>query len=181
MNSQIKIRTVEKQDSKQIISLIKKLSVQTPYMLREFDEVNADALEQEQRLEGMMSNPNLLYMVAVEENTIIGILIASSRELARIKHVGDLIVGVDKKYWGTGVGSKLMTELLKWAKLAQLKKLSLEVVEENIRAIKLYEKYGFKIEGNKIADHFIGNDTYLNTLVMGKILDSNIIKSVKII
>ncbi|MBF4693751.1 GNAT family N-acetyltransferase [Fusibacter ferrireducens] len=176
MSSQITIRKVEKKDSKHIISLMKKLSVQTQYMLREFDEINENALEQEKRFESMMGDPKLLYLVAADKAAVVGLLIASSSKLARISHVGDLIVGVDKNYWGTGVGSKLMTELLKWAESTELKRLSLEVVEENIRAIKLYEKYGFKIEGKKIADHFIGNNTYLNTLVMGKILDHKIVK-----
>ena len=177
MNSEITIRKVEKKDSKHIISLMKKLSVQTQYMLREFDEINENAIEQEKRFESMLGDPKLLYLVAADEEAVVGLLIASSSKLTRISHVGDLIVGVDKAYWGTGIGSKLMTELLKWAESTELKRLSLEVVEENTRAIKLYEKYGFKVEGKKIADHFIGNDIYLNTLIMGKILDNSIIKS----
>ncbi|GAU80111.1 GNAT family acetyltransferase YhhY [Fusibacter sp. 3D3] len=172
---QINIRKVEKTDSNQIINLMKKLSVQTKYMLRELDEVNDDILEQEKRIEGMLSDPRTLYLVAVADTTVIGMIISSSSALSRIKHISDIIIGVDRAYWSIGVGSKLMEALIKWAEDIGLKRLTLEVVEDNIKAIKLYEKYDFKIEGTKIADHFIGNDTYLNTIVMGKILDANIL------
>lgn len=171
MDQKVIIRTVEKTDSGQIINLMKCLANQTKYMLREPYEVNENIVEQENRIEAMINDPNVMYLIAEEDDVIVGILIASSKNLERIKHVGDFIVGLHNEYWGRGIASKLMDELVKWATKTCLKRLTCEVVEENESAIRLYEKYGFQVEGKKIADHYIGNDVYLNTLVMGKLLN----------
>lgn len=50
------------------------------------------------------------------------------------------------------------------------------IVEVNYKAIQRYKKFGFKKEGKKIADHFIGGDTYLNTIIMGTLLDESLLK-----
>jgi len=52
----------------------------------------------------------------------------------------------DKKHWGKGIGSKVMELLIEYAKDKNLQSIWLTVLEKNLRAIKLYEKYGFLFE-----------------------------------
>lgn len=59
---------------------------------------------------------------------------------------------------GTGLAKKASIELLNYAfDILKLKKVYLNVLEDNIRARKLYEKIGFKQEGTFYQHKFINN------------------------
>lgn len=49
----------------------------------------------------------------------------------------------EKDYWGKGVGSTVLSLVIEEARKKNLKSIWLKVLKMNIRAIKLYEKYGF--------------------------------------
>ena len=60
-------------------------------------------------------------------------------------------------------------EALEWfekAKEKGIKKINLDVFENNERAIKLYEKFGFKLEGC-IEDGIFDGENYINLLIYG--------------
>ena len=59
-----------------------------------------------------------------------------------------IVIG-EKKYWGKGYGTKAIKLLIKRAKKLNISKIYLEVRPTNIRAIKSYEKCGFKKVGIK--------------------------------
>ena len=48
---------------------------------------------------------------------------------------------------GKGIGTFLMSELISRAKNNGVSRMTLEVKDGNTNAIKLYEKFGFKVEG----------------------------------
>jgi RimJ/RimL family protein N-acetyltransferase len=51
-----------------------------------------------------------------------------------------------------------------------IEKISLTVVQTNIRAIQLYKRYGFLEEGLLIKDRIHRDGNYYNTVVMGRVL-----------
>jgi RimJ/RimL family protein N-acetyltransferase len=55
----------------------------------------------------------------------------------------------ERKYWGQGFGSIILTEAIKYAKVIKLKSLYLKVSDSNIRAINLYISHGFKFKDKK--------------------------------
>lgn len=86
-----------------------------------------------------------LYLIAAENDEVIGCASLDTSPRERLKHRGSLGVSVQKKAWGKHVGSRLMEELLKFAKdTAGLEIIMLEVRSDNERAINLYKKFGFK-------------------------------------
>ncbi|MEM3871147.1 MAG: GNAT family N-acetyltransferase [Nitrososphaeria archaeon] len=56
----------------------------------------------------------------------------------------ELGIVITDLFQGQGLGSKLMNELLKMAQKVGVKEIFLSVLLNNLRAIRLYEKYGFK-------------------------------------
>ena len=54
-----------------------------------------------------------------------------------------IIIG-NRRYWGKGYGTKAIKLLISYAHKLKISKIFLEVRPENIRAIKAYEKCGFK-------------------------------------
>lgn len=62
----------------------------------------------------------------------------------RMSHRAELGISIRKDYWGKGVGTKLMEKLIAFAKNGGFEILSLDVRSDNDRAIRLYEKFGFR-------------------------------------
>lgn len=58
-------------------------------------------------------------------------------------------LAVDKKYQRRGIGYAMMTNMIEEAEKEKLTALTLEVEEDNEKAIALYLKVGFEIEGRR--------------------------------
>ncbi|MBX4383891.1 GNAT family N-acetyltransferase, partial [Mycobacterium tuberculosis] len=81
-------------------------------------------------------------------------------------------VAVKKQYWGQSIGKSLIQEMLQWADQKGIRKVTLQVLETNRKAIALYERLGFIVEGELKDDKKIG-DIYYSTILMGRRNESN--------
>ena len=88
------------------------------------------------------SETDVLYLVK-HNGAIIGNGSINSLS-GRMSHRAELGISVRKDWWGKGVGTKLMDALIVFAREAGFEILSLDVRSDNERAIRLYEKFGFK-------------------------------------
>ena len=61
-----------------------------------------------------------------------------------MSHRGVFGISLKKAWWGCGAASALMEVILAFAKENGFEQLNLEVRSSNARAIRLYEKYGFR-------------------------------------
>jgi RimJ/RimL family protein N-acetyltransferase len=98
---------------------------------------------------------NIMFLVRTnEDGRIIGF---ANLDYISWQH-GDSFMGIgigDKSCWGMGYGKEAMNILLRYTFTElNLHRLSLTVFEYNRRAIRLYEKCGFKIEGINRDYHF---------------------------
>ena len=68
---------------------------------------------------------------------------------------------VARNYWGYGIGNKLLESSLQWADMSGVEKVTLTVLETNDKAIELYRRMGFEIEGvlKRTADMRTGSTT----------------------
>lgn len=161
------IRQATINDSENFIKMLYQLDSETQYMMFEVGERKADINSIINRL-GKDSS-KLLTLVIDDNNTIGGFLSAERGSYNRIKHSAYIVIGMLSKYRGKGLGTKLFEHLDHWAKLNNITRLELTVVEENSVAIKLYEKMGFKKEGLK-ENSMIIDTKYVNEYYMAKIL-----------
>ena len=73
----------------------------------------------------------------------------------------------EKALWGRGFGTEAMRALVAWGfQELNLHRVQLRVYEDNARAIRSYEKLGFKLEGRLRQDRF-HQGRYFDTLMMG--------------
>ena len=99
------------------------------------------------------------YVVAEAGGRIVGYAgLASAGELADVQ-----TIAVARDHWGTGLGATLLTELLRAASAFECAEVMLECRIDNIRAQKLYERFGFEAIGFRRGYYQPGN---VDALVM---------------
>ena len=70
---------------------------------------------------------------------------------------------------GRGGGRELMDAAMAWLRASEMHKVELEVWPDNARAIGLYERYGFEVEGMR-RDHYRRRDGSLRSSLMMALL-----------
>ena len=67
-----------------------------------------------------------------------------------------------------GIASRMLQEVIAWAPSAKLKRLELSVQTTNVRAIALYKRLGFVIEGTRRCSLFV-EEEYRDDYLMSHI------------
>lgn len=99
------------------------------------------------------------YVVAEAGGRIVGYA-----GLAAAGGLGDVqTIAVAREQWGTGLGARLLTDLLHHATAFECEEVLLEVRVDNTRAQKLYERFGFEPIGFRRGYYQPGN---VDALVM---------------
>lgn len=107
-------------------------------LIDEFDDFwTYDILKDE------LNNPNSEYFVAKLDNNIVGF--AGIWKSIDDVHITDIVVKKSTRRFG--IGSSLLQKLIQTAISENFKSITLEVNENNLPAINLYSKYGFKKVG----------------------------------
>ncbi|MFR8178056.1 MAG: GNAT family N-acetyltransferase [Christensenellales bacterium] len=90
------------------------------------------------------SADNVQYLAKMDgEGEIIGTA-SLNRKPRRMSHRGEFGISLKKAWWGCGAASALTEAVLAFARENGFEQLNLEVRSSNARAIRLYEKYGFR-------------------------------------
>ncbi|MEZ4750878.1 MAG: GNAT family N-acetyltransferase, partial [Bdellovibrionota bacterium] len=96
-------------------------------------------------------------------------LIATGSLMHRRRLGVHLILGVLAAHTGKGLGQQLMESMFVWAKSRGLHRLELTVMAHNDRAVALYKKCGFEVEGKKRDSLRVG-DQFVDEFYMAKLL-----------
>ena len=97
-----------------------------------------------------------LPLVVNDQNNIVGFaFLKIKRRLPNGYFSAELGIVVDEAHRGKGLGSKLMENSLKLARQENVREIFLTVLTDNVKAIRLYEKYGFK-KAEKTIDKWRG-------------------------
>ncbi|MEN3008175.1 GNAT family N-acetyltransferase [Pseudothermotoga sp.] len=163
------IRWVRLSDAPQLVVFKKTVTSESPFLITYPDEVE-DVFEARRFISIYLTDDRRIFLVAEQGGQIVGMITLAGSAKRKVLHKAELGISVRKSHWGKGIGSALMSEALKIAKQKGFKKIQLEVMENNERAIKLYQKFGFEIEGRK-KKAVCMDGKYLDLLVMGKWLE----------
>ena len=92
----------------------------------------------------------------------------------RRSHARMLGIVVHSRFQGRGVGKALMTALLDLAdKWLPVTRIELTVFVDNERAIKLYRRFGFEVEGTH-KSYALRDGRYVDTLALARIRAKNL-------
>ena len=114
-------------------------------------------------------DPDAVELVAEVDGRAVGHLGILTNRAPRRKHVASFGIGVHPDFQGRGVGKALLAELVHLAdNWLNLTRLELSVAADNLRAIKLYERFGFVTEGEARFDIFTAG-RYTHSLRMARL------------
>ena len=129
-----------------------------------------------ERVEGWTSDidyDEVLAIVAVvadrNKNRIIGSASLKFNPQEALKHKAELGLTVHDAYQNMGIGTALLNHLIDVARMKKLTKIWLQVSADNDRAIYLYKKAGFTIEGKLCKESCI-NGKYRDDYRMALLL-----------
>jgi RimJ/RimL family protein N-acetyltransferase len=161
------IREAEGGDASAVLEYIDLISRETDFLTFGPGDFRLTQEEESGYLEKCRSAENCLYLLALLEGTIVGSLTFQAGARPRVRHAGELSISVLKEYWGIGVASSLIDSLLEWSKVGNvIKKIDLRVRADNYRAIALYERKGFAVEGI-LKKEIVLDGVYYDNLWMG--------------
>lgn len=159
----LKIRRAEADDCDAIYEMFTAPSVysgtlQLPYPSREYWRRR------------LSENTDTVYnLVAILEGRIIGLAHLATFPRPRRKHAGTIGISVHEEWQGKGVGKELMRAIVNLAdNWLNLTRLELEVYADNEPAIRLYERFGFEVEG-RLRQHALRDGQFIDSIVMGRI------------
>lgn len=109
-----------------------------------------------------------LFLVAAVEDKPVGYARCEGSSLKRLAHKVEFGVCVLKACWGHQIGQKLLEQAIAWADAKGIKKITLNVLETNEKAIGLYRKAGFEVEGILRQDKKLSDGKFYDTIVMGR-------------
>lgn len=158
----VEVRPLEMDDKERVVEHYSSLSPDVlKWALPPYDRA---------RVERFFSSPDqLIGVVGVADGRVVGHL-HIFRFVSRMSHVGELIIYLNQRYLNVGLGAAMMKVGLDLAKAKGLRRVQLSVIDGNKGAIRLYEKFGFKNEGER-KDAYLGEDgTYHAAVDMGIIL-----------
>lgn len=92
--------------------------------------------------------------------TLVGLVVAYCNDQEkRIAYITS--VSVLREWTGKGIAVNLMKQCIEHAETSGMRQISLEVANDNMPAIKLYEKSGFIV--GKVSDAFVTMNLYLKS------------------
>jgi RimJ/RimL family protein N-acetyltransferase len=164
----IRVRDAVEADAAALVALRRRLYEQTSYMLWEPAEFTATEADEVERIRRMGAARNCMLMVAEEGGALVGLISATGADRNRIRHCSILALGVDREHWSKGVATRMVEAAIAWAPGAGVTRLELSVHTSNLRALQVYLRCGFAIEGRRRAAYLVDGE-YADDYVMARV------------
>ncbi len=163
------IRPITEADAQSYLELARAIDAETRIMMVEPGERQTTVEQQVERIRSIRAGDNKLMLVAEHEGQLVGYLGAMGGDFRRNHHSIHIFLGILERFTGQGLGRRLLEETENWARRQGLHRLELTVMRHNTRALALYQKMGFEIEGTK-RDSLLVDGVYVDEICMAKLL-----------
>lgn len=163
------LRLAEDGDAEMLLDYLQTTSAETPYMIREPEEVRTSLEEEVEFIRKNRENPRALMVLAFVDGVFAGSCsFGPASERNRMQHRCGVGISLYREFWGMGVGTALMGEILAGAKAAGFEQAELDVVSANAPAVGLYKKLGFEVTGTIPRAFKYRDGSYADFLFMVK-------------
>ena len=137
------IERAQPEDAAALLAYLKIVGGETENLSFGAEGVPLDLETEQSYLRAQYGSPDNAQYLAKVDGEIIGTA-SLNRKPRRMSHRGVFGISLKKAWWGCGAASALTEAILAFARENNFEQLNLEVRSSNTRAIRLYEKYGFR-------------------------------------
>jgi RimJ/RimL family protein N-acetyltransferase len=168
------IRPATRDDAAALIALLREnLAEPGNLLLLEPHEFTFTLEQEREYIAAFQASPNSTLLVADVAGELVASLSCRGGSRVATRHCGTIGIMVAAAWRDRGIGRAMIEEVIAWAKdTGLLTRLDLSVLDGNDRAVHLYRKLGFQIEGRQRAAVY-KHGRYIDNLLMGLPLDEN--------
>lgn len=165
------IRMAEIADAKNLLEHLRRVHIETDFLLSYSDEITKTVEEEEIFLKNFLQNEKQFMLCAFVGEELIGSVgVGVVLHKQKAKHRAFLGISIYKEHWGKGIGRKLMEEALREMKVRGYEQVEIGVFQKNERAFHLYTTLGFQ-EWGRVKNAFKEkNGSYQDDIIMGLFL-----------
>lgn len=158
------------EDAEKIVDFYNFVGGETHFLSFEKDEYPMGVESQRKDIVSTNAHPASIMLLAMDGEEIAGIGTISSGNKIKSRHQGELGIVVAKKYQAKGIGTEIINRLLDFCRGNGITtRVQLDTSCNNAVAIKLYERFGFEIEG-RLKNTQLLDGEYSDLYVMGLML-----------
>ncbi|MEF8683806.1 UNVERIFIED_CONTAM: GNAT family N-acetyltransferase [Bacillus cereus] len=163
----VTIREAKERDAERMLNSASRALIDAPYMLSTVEDVKLMSVDAIQKtLKAYYENPNYVQFIAEVDGKLVGAIDFKNGNKEKLSHQGVFAMTILLEYRNYGIGRALLETLINWAKNnSKIEKVCLEVMEDNLGAIKLYKNLGFFEEGRKAKGVKL-DDSYQDLILM---------------
>ena len=155
------LRNAEVSDADALIEYLKITTGETPYLVRESDEVCLTHEQEEDFIRRCIESERELLLIATIDGKHVGnCSLMSIGSFKRHAHRCEIAIALYQEFCGNGIGKIMMQTALDVAKEIGYEQVELEVISDNKRAIALYKELGFEKYGSFPRNMKYANGTY---------------------
>jgi RimJ/RimL family protein N-acetyltransferase len=165
----VRIRTARPYDAAALLDLKRQLDEETSFMMYELGERDSSLQDLARELAGVARSPNSVILLAELGDQLAGYLELTGGSFRRSRATAYVVIGVLAHAAGRGIGTGLLQHAKDWAAAHGLHRLELTVMAHNTRAIRLYERMGFSVEGRR-SECLLIDGRFIDELTMAVIL-----------
>ncbi len=162
------LRAPREEDAEMLLDYLVRSSGETDFLIRYPEECKKMSIEKEKSIirESRESDTDTMILCTVDGKHA-GNCSVSFKQRLKTKHRAQLAIALLRDYWELGIGSAMMTEMIRIAEEnPDITQIELGFIEGNSRARALYEKFGFKIASLHPNAFRLKDGTYLNEYLM---------------
>lgn len=141
----VTLRAAEAEDAAADLQCMRTVAGETDFLLISPEEVGTDVPRHASVLESTREDPNQLLLICTAGDEVVGRLHGFVKPARKVRHRFRLGLCVRMAFWGQGVATAMLRAAEDAARRMGCLQMELEVMAHNHRAIRLYEREGYRI------------------------------------
>lgn len=154
-------------DAEKMIDYLKITAAETEFGLSYPEEMNFTIKDEETFIANYAEDKGSIMITAFDGERLVGnASLSCVMDRRKTRHRATFGMAMLKSDWGQGLGKKILSELIAFAKQAGYEFLELEVATSNSTAVSLYRKMGFEVYGERPGSLKLKSGDYYDELLM---------------
>lgn len=137
------LRAPGAEDAVEMLSFMQAAAHETEFLYMSPEDGFLTPEQEAEKLRRGLSDPDGMTIVCEIDGHIAGNCQITFDRRAKLRHRATVAIAIREKYWGLGIGTALMAELIAAARERGVHQVELDYIEGNDRGQALYEKVGF--------------------------------------